>query len=78
MIFSAAFETSTIVLEKVNDVKALSTPGYPNDYPANAYIRFIVLSPAGSVIKLDFLNLFLSSGCEDRINTYDGESCVCL
>ena len=78
MTFSAVFETSTIVLEKVNDVKALSTPGYPNDYPANAKITFTVLSPEGSRIKLDFLNLFLSSGCEDRINTYDGKSCVCL
>ena len=73
MTFSVADESSIIVLENINDLKVLSSPDYPYNYPSNADVTFIVLAPEGSFVKLDFLELDLPSECDDKIETFDGK-----
>ena len=73
MTFSVADESSIIALEKINDLKVLSSPGYPDNYPANANVTFTVLSPEGIFVKLDFLDLHIHPNCDDRIETFDGK-----
>ena len=73
MTFSVADESSTIILENVDDLKVLSSPDYPNNYPHNASVTFTVLSPKDSIVKLDFLELSVHSGCDDRIELFNGK-----
>ena len=73
MTFSVGDEGSTIVLENINDLKVLSSPDYPDNYPSNANVTFIVLAPQDSFVKLDFLELNIHSGCDDKIVTFDGK-----
>ena len=67
-------QSSTTVLGNKNDLKVLSSPGYPSNYPHNTYITFIVYSPEGSNVKLEFLDLYIESYCDDPIYIYDGKS----
>ena len=65
--------SSTLVLEPSNDVRLISTPGYPGYYPSYTNRRFVVVVPEGYNVKLNVLDLYIRSGCyNDYIDIYDG------
>ena len=76
MDFSLSVITSsrTVHLDDVNDFRAFTSPNWPSYYPNNAYQRFTVYSPVGTVVKLEVLSLKLQGSCSyDTITFYDGK-----
>ena len=54
----------------------VSSPNYPENYPAGASCSSLIVAPAGSIVRLTFLDFELEGpsiyGCEfDRVNVYD-------
>ena len=66
-------ESSTTILGNENDLKVLTSPDYPSNYPHNTYITFTVYSPEGSNVKVDILDLYIEYYCDDPIYIYDGK-----
>ena len=57
-----------------DDVRLISSPFWPNDYPASTIRTTVVRSPVGSSIKLVILDLSLESSCSyDTVGIYDGK-----
>ena len=73
LFVSVTTNSSTMVLEPSNDVRLISTPGYPSSYPSYTERNFVVVTPEGYNVKLDVLDLHIPSGCYYHyINIYDG------
>ena len=47
-----------------NDSKPLNTPGYPNQYPANARCEWIVTAPEGEQVVLIVLSGRTETCCD--------------
>ena len=65
--------STTVDLSDVNDFRFFTSPNWTSNYPDNAYQRFTIFSPVGSIIKLDVLYLELEGACYDPVIIYDGE-----
>ena len=53
----------------------ITSPGFPNDYPANSNISWLIQLPKGKFIEFNFLN-FRTQGCylDDSLTIYNGAS----
>ena len=72
---SVTDESSTTILANENDFKVLTSPSYPNSYPDNAEVTFVILSPEGTNVKLDFLDLDIQESWSQAVlYIYDGKS----
>ena len=68
-------------MENTEAFQAISTPNYPNNYPDDANVTFIVYSPDGTLIRIYFLDFVIEEtdyyyydDCEyDEFIIYDGE-----
>ena len=69
--FLVTDESSTTQLMSEDDFKVFTSPGYPNYYPQNTNVTFIIYSPEGTIIKLVLVGFYL---CGDPIDIYDGKS----
>ena len=73
-LFAVITSSTTVYLDDVSDFRSFTSPNWPSNYPNNAYQRFTIFSPVGTVVKLEVLYLELESSCSwDSITIYDGE-----
>ena len=55
----------------------ITSPGFPNDYPANSNISWLIQLPPGKFIEVNFLSFRIehwSWSCDDSLKIYDGPS----
>ena len=66
--------TGTILLNSEDDFRIITSPGYPDNYPHDAFVVYTILSPEGTHIRLDILEFLVYRGCyEDVMYIYDGK-----
>ena len=70
--------TSTITLANTEAFQAITSPNYPNNYPNDVDITFIIYSPEGTFIEILFLDFAIEQSyydyCEyEEFIIYDGK-----
>ena len=52
----------------------ITSPGFPNDYPANSKISWLIQLPKGKFIEVNFLSFETDKYCWDSLKIYNGPS----
>jgi hypothetical protein len=53
----------------------ITSPGFPNDYPANSNISWLIQVPKGKFIEVNFLSFETEEDCwRDSLTIYNGPS----
>ena len=74
LLISVTTTSATMTLE-TGDVKLISSPRWPENYPYYTYRSFTVYAPQNSIVKLEVLDLHLRSSCSyDTLTIYDGKT----
>ena len=73
LTFISVISASSSVSLEIDDVKLISSPNWPQDYPDNADRTYTIYSPEGSSVKVLVLDLLLEGICDfDTVYIYDG------